>query len=163
MKAREQQTASSLDKGHSRVESRQLTSTTALNDYLDWPGVGQVFQVERQRTIRGQTTTEIAYGITSLSRDRADAAKLLALIRDDWGIENSLHYVRDVTFGEDTCRVRTGHAFRTWPRSATWSSPCSTRPASRTKPPPYDDTPQNPKKPSPSSADHPKKIERPWG
>lgn len=69
-----------------------------------------MFQVERQRTIRGQTTTETAYGITSLSRDRADAAKLLALVRGHWGIENRLHHVRDVTLGEDACRVRTGHA-----------------------------------------------------
>ncbi len=99
-----------MDKGHGRVETRKLTSTTALNDYLDWPGVAQVFQVERQRTVRGQTTTEIAYGITSLSRDRADAAKLLALVRGHWGIENGLHHVRDVTLGEDACRVRTGHA-----------------------------------------------------
>jgi len=105
----EQQTASSLDKGHGRVETRQLTSSTALNGYLDWPGVQQVFCIERTRTIRGQTTTEIAYGITSLPRDRADAAKLLALARGHWGIENRLHYVRDVTFGEDACRVRTGH------------------------------------------------------
>lgn len=110
MKADEQQTASSLDKGHGRVETRKLTSTTALNGYLDWPGVQQVFRVERQRTIRGQTTHEIAYGITSLPRDRADAAKLLGLVRGHWGIENGLHHVRDVTLGEDACRVRTGHA-----------------------------------------------------
>ena len=109
MRTREQQTAWSLDKGHGRVESRQLTSTTALNGYLDWPGVQQVFQVQRTRTIHGQTTTETAYGITSLPRDRADAAKLLDLVRGHGGIENRLHHVRDVTFGEDACRVRTGH------------------------------------------------------
>ncbi len=97
MKQQEQQATSSLGKGHGRVETRRLTSTTALNGYLDWPGVQQVFQVERQRTIRGQTTTEIAYGITSLSRDRADAEKLMALTRGHWGIENRLHHVRDVT------------------------------------------------------------------
>jgi len=55
--------------------------------------VGQVFQVERTRTIKGATTREIAYGITSLSSDQADAAELLKLVRDHWGIENRLHHV----------------------------------------------------------------------
>ena len=109
MRVEEQQAASSSDKGHGRVESRQLTSTTTLNGYLNWPGVGQAFRIERTRTIHGQATDEVAYGITSLSRDRADAAKLLDLARGHWGIENGLHHVRDVTFGEDACRVRTGH------------------------------------------------------
>ena len=109
MKAEEQQTASSCDKGHGRVETRTLTSTTALNGYLDWPGVAQVFQIERTRTILGQTTHEVAYGITSLSRDQAEAAQLLGLVRGHWGIENRLHHVRDQTLGEDACRVRTGH------------------------------------------------------
>jgi len=81
-----------------------------LNRYLGWPGVRQVFQVKRTRTIHGQATSEVVYGITSLPRDRADATTLLQLTRDHWGIENRLHYVRDVTFGEDACRVRTGHA-----------------------------------------------------
>jgi predicted transposase YbfD/YdcC len=53
---------------------------------------------------------EAVYGITSLRRDAADAAALLALVRGHWGIENGLHYVRDVTLGEDACRVRTGNA-----------------------------------------------------
>ena len=55
-------------------------------------------------------TTEIAYGITSLPRDGADAARLLKLVRRHWGIENRLHYIRDVTLGEDACRVRSGPA-----------------------------------------------------
>lgn len=56
------------------------------------------------------TTTEVVYGITSLPRGRADAARLLALARGHWGVENRLHYVRDVTLGEDACRVRSGAA-----------------------------------------------------
>lgn len=99
-----------MDKGHGRLERRTLTSTAALNAYLDWPAVGQVFRLERVRTAGGATTTEVAYGITSLTREQADAGRLLALTRDHWGIENRLHYVRDETLGEDRCRVRKGDA-----------------------------------------------------
>jgi hypothetical protein len=98
------------DKGHGRREVRRLTSSTALAGYLDWPGVQQVFRVERERTCGGQTTCEVAYGLTSLPRARASAARLLELNRGHWRIENQLHYVRDVTLGEDACRVRSGAA-----------------------------------------------------
>lgn len=64
----------------------------------------------RERTSGGKTTREVVYGITSLSRTQADAARLLALMRGHWGIENRLFWVRDMTFGEDACRVRTGAA-----------------------------------------------------
>ena len=53
---------------------------------------------------------EVAHGITSLRPERADAARLLEVVRDHWRIENCLHYVRDVTLGEDACRVRKGSA-----------------------------------------------------
>ena len=56
--------------------------------------------------VGSETTVEVAYYITSLGRDRADAARLGRLIRSHWGIENRLHHVRDVTFGEDASRVR---------------------------------------------------------
>lgn len=72
--------------------------------------MGQVFRVERRRTLGGKTTVEVAYGLTSLTPEQADPTKLLALTRGHWGIENSLHYVRDVTLGEDACRVRSGSA-----------------------------------------------------
>jgi predicted transposase YbfD/YdcC len=85
---------------------RTLISTTILNGYKDWPGLAQVFRLTRERTTAGKTTTEVAYGLTSLPRERADARRLLGLARRHWGIENSLHYVRDVTLGEDGCRVR---------------------------------------------------------
>ncbi len=87
-----------------------MTSTTLVNDYLNWPDVGQVFELERVRVVGGKTSVEVVYGITSLKRERADAARLLGLARGHWGIENGLHLVRDVTLGEDACRVRTGSA-----------------------------------------------------
>ena len=52
----------------------------------------------------------MAYRITSLKPEQADAARLLELDRGHWGIENGLHHVRDVTLGEDACRVRSGNA-----------------------------------------------------
>lgn len=70
----------------------------------------QVCRLTRQRTIKGQTSIEIVLAITSLTRVRAHAEKLLALTRQHWSIENRLHYVRDVSMGEDACRVRSGHA-----------------------------------------------------
>ena len=51
--------------------------------------------------MKGKTTVEVVHGITSLSRERADAARLLGLTRGHWGIENGSHYRRDVTLGED--------------------------------------------------------------
>lgn len=100
-----------MDKGHGRFERRTLTTTVALNTYLDWPGVGQVCRVVRERTIRGEKTTETAYYVTSLPRRRAAAGRLLELIRDHWGaIENGVHWVRDATLDEDRCRICTGHA-----------------------------------------------------
>jgi predicted transposase YbfD/YdcC len=60
--------------------------------------------------VNGQTTVEVIYGITSLAAEKASAQRLLGLARGHWGIENKLHYVRDVTLGEDGCRVRKGSA-----------------------------------------------------
>lgn len=97
-----------MDKGHGRTEIRRLTSTTALNDYLDWPDVGQVFELERVRVLKGKTEVEVVYGISSLGRGRADAADLLGRVRGHWGIENRVHGVRDETLGEDRCRARKG-------------------------------------------------------
>jgi hypothetical protein len=108
----ERHKASQTDKGHGRLEKRTLTTTAALNQgYLDWPHLGQCFQLVRQRTLHGQTTSQTSYGITSLTPDQADARQLLRLVRGHWSVE-SLFWVRDVTFGEDDCRARTGAAPR---------------------------------------------------
>jgi predicted transposase YbfD/YdcC len=107
-------TASTLDHKHGRLERRTLTTSRLLNDYVDWPHLGQVFKLERAVTHRrsGQTTLEIAYGVTSLTPTEASPARLLHLIRRHWSIENQLHYPRDVTLGEDRCRLRMGCAAR---------------------------------------------------
>ena len=106
----ERQRASQFSKAHGRLERRTLISTTALNDYVEWPDLQQCFKLVRERTVRGKTTCETVFGITSLSRDKADAQRLLKLTRMHWAIENSVFYVRDVSLGEDACRVRSGAA-----------------------------------------------------
>jgi hypothetical protein len=93
-----------------RQEERTLRVSTLLNDYLDWPHVAQVCTIERVVTRHGRTTCETGYAITSLRPDQADAARLAVIWRGHWGIENRLHWVRDVTFDEDRSQIRTGHA-----------------------------------------------------
>ena len=68
-----------------RWERRRLWTSTALNEYLDWPGLGQVCCVERVRRHRGRETVERAYAITSLPPERADAARLLKIWRGGTG------------------------------------------------------------------------------
>jgi len=87
---------------------RTIRTTSRLNDYLDWPEVGQVGRLERVVKEKGQERREVAYAITSVSPVEAGAETLLAWWRGHWGIENRLHYVRDVTLGEDASRIRTG-------------------------------------------------------
>jgi predicted transposase YbfD/YdcC len=108
------ETATRVNKGHGRIERRVLTSSSMLNDYLDWPYVKQVFKLERRfvHVKTGQVTTQVTYGLTSLSRVQAGPERLLHLMRTYWGIENGLHYRRDVTMGEDRCRLRIGCAAR---------------------------------------------------
>jgi predicted transposase YbfD/YdcC len=102
--------ATTENRGHGRLEWRALTLTTALSDFLTWPGHQQVFQVVRTRTNRrtGEVSGETVYGITSLPPTRADAACVLDRVRNHWIIENASHHVRDVTFAEDHSQVRTG-------------------------------------------------------
>lgn len=70
----------------------------------------QVCRLTRTTWRDGKEHFEVEYALTSVSRSRADAARLLALWRGHWGIENRVHHVRDVTFGEDASRIRTASA-----------------------------------------------------
>jgi predicted transposase YbfD/YdcC len=101
--------------GHGRYETRTLTTSSMLKDFLDWPYLEQVFKLEyRVRHLKtGQVQTQTHYGLTSLAAAEASPERLLALKRQYWGIENRLHYRRDVSLHEDRCRLRSGHAART--------------------------------------------------
>ena len=96
---------------HGRIETRRIWVTAALNDYLDFPHVGQAFVIERERIEKktGKQSSELAYGITSRPPEQADAQRVLETNRHHWCIENSCHYVIDWNFDEDRSRIRTGH------------------------------------------------------
>ena len=100
--------AETVSSGHGRIEYRYLTLSSQLNDYLDWPHLGQVFRLQRvvhhQKT--GKITYQVIFGITSLSAEDCSPERLMRLMRQHWHIENRLHYVRDVSFHEDDCRIR---------------------------------------------------------
>jgi predicted transposase YbfD/YdcC len=102
--------AETVEKEHGRLEVRRLTATREIVPYLAWPGLAQVCRIERTRERAGKTSCEVVYAITSLTREQAGPAALLALARQHWAVENSLHWRRDVTLNEDYSRVRSGAA-----------------------------------------------------
>jgi predicted transposase YbfD/YdcC len=101
--------ARTVESGHGRrTEQRELVASTDLTGYLDWPGAQQVFRLERTWREHGQTKRTLRYGITSLTPQQADPARLLALHRGHWTLENRLHRRKDVTFGEDASLIHVG-------------------------------------------------------
>jgi predicted transposase YbfD/YdcC len=104
--------AASYDKGHGRLERRRLERSAALSGYLAWPDAQQVLRrtCRRVSATTGEISEEATYGVTSLPPAAATPDQLEALWRGHWTIENKVHYVRDVTMGEDACQVRVGHA-----------------------------------------------------
>jgi len=97
-----------IDKGHGRLETRAIITSAEVVPHLEWPGAAQVARIWRERRIGDKVSTEIAYIVTSLDAAEASPERLLALVRDHWGIENRLHHVRDVSMDEDRCRSRVG-------------------------------------------------------
>lgn len=98
-----QMTAHTTEKIHGRLEQRTLTVMADDTDYLRWPGVRQLFKLDRRvsNLNTGETRLDTVYGITSRPPEQASAEQLLAWTRSYWGIENGLHYRRDKTLQED--------------------------------------------------------------
>jgi predicted transposase YbfD/YdcC len=105
------ETVTQTCKGHGRLEERTLTVSAQLKDFLDWPYLEQVFKLVRRFTSlkTGKIQEQVVYGCTSLSKDEIFPQRLLQFTRSYWGIENGLHYRRDVTLREDRTRMTKGN------------------------------------------------------
>ena len=100
-----------IEKGHGRIEKRQYWYThdvEGLGTLERWPKLAGMVMCRATRTDQGQTTVEDRYFITSAAHD--DVAKIADAVRAHWQIENGLHWVLDVAFGEDQSRIRSGYA-----------------------------------------------------
>ncbi len=113
--------ASSHDRGHGRSEERHVKAIELPQNSpgqrpggVAFPHARQAVRVVRRRTehATGTTSVEVVYAITSLSPTEASVHDLAKHLRDHWSIENRLHWVRDESFGEDRCHVRTGNGRR---------------------------------------------------
>ncbi len=98
--------AVSLEKGHGRIEEREILTSFRLAGEIEFPHLEQVFRIRRksEEIKTGKQSNQTIYGITSLAVEEFGAEELLELTRKHWGIENGLHYRRDVTFKEDDVR-----------------------------------------------------------
>lgn len=110
-------TAQKVNKGHGRIEIRTITTSEMLDAYAAWPGLAQVYRLEREfqwrrRGVCYKTSHEVEFGITSLARQKASPRQLLEIRRSHWGIETGSHYRRDVTLKEDATRFTIGHGAR---------------------------------------------------
>lgn len=105
------------NKDHGRIEVRKLWATSDIGWFVErkkWKNLQSLIKIESQRTVKGQTSKEYHYYISSLPSDHP--AKLLEYIRGHWGIENSLHWSLDMSFREDERRIRQGNAAENFSR-----------------------------------------------
>jgi len=101
-----------VQKGHGRLETREIWTSTQMNEWFEkeWAGIAQIFRIRRYVKEEEKEREEIVYGFTNLPRKKANARRLLDLNQKHWSVENRLHYRRDVTLGEDACQVRIKNA-----------------------------------------------------
>jgi len=99
-----------IEKNHGRIETRRYWQSTNLDWFQDkplWKGLQSIAMVESIRTVKGKTSIERRFFLSSLP---LDAKKLAKAVRGHWGVENALHWCLDVTFKEDDSRARTRNA-----------------------------------------------------
>ncbi|MEO8972615.1 MAG: ISAs1 family transposase, partial [Ktedonobacteraceae bacterium] len=100
-----EQQAQTAERGHGRLDIRRIRVSSELKGYSDWPGLEQVFEIRRGYRSKGVWKESIRYGVTSLPSTSANPERVLKLKRGHRGIENRLHYVKDVTMGEDRSTI----------------------------------------------------------
>jgi predicted transposase YbfD/YdcC len=103
--------SSSVEKNRGRIEERQVWSCAldwlSTEQLENWVDLKTLICIKSKRTLKGKTTHETRYYITSLP---SRAERLGQIVRSHWGVENKLHWHLDVSFGEDLCKIRTDHA-----------------------------------------------------
>jgi predicted transposase YbfD/YdcC len=100
-----EQQATTMEMAHGRLDIRRIRVSCELKGYSDWPGLEQVFEIRRGWRSKGVWKESVRYGVTSLPAPIALPEHLLKLKRGHWGIENGLHYVKDVSMGEDRSTI----------------------------------------------------------
>lgn len=101
----------SEERGHHRLEKRRVSVGKAPGYFEDWAGATTVIRVERYREYRGEATMQTHWYLSSMEGSAGDFG---ARIRGHWGVENKVHYPKDVTFGEDRSRIRTLPLVQMW-------------------------------------------------
>jgi predicted transposase YbfD/YdcC len=105
------QTICTIDKGHGRIEKRTISICPFNSTQVGWSSITTVICVESQRTTRDKQERETRYYISDLEESATDFARR---IRGYWGVENQVHYCKDVTLGEDKSRIRTEPLPQIW-------------------------------------------------
>ncbi len=100
-----EQHAHTTEKAHGRLDLRSIRVSSELKGYSDWPGLEQVFEIRRCWHSKGVWKEAVRYGVTSLPALNAIPERVLKLKQGHWTIENCLHYVKDVTLGEDKSTI----------------------------------------------------------
>jgi predicted transposase YbfD/YdcC len=110
-----QESVQQINKGHGRIEKRTVSMSRDLSGIPDFPGLQTLIRVESERQVHRANIIEISietrYYVTSLTES---AQRLAERVRGYWGVENKVHYVRDVTQGEDASRIRTSPLVQIW-------------------------------------------------
>lgn len=110
-----QQSVQQINKGHGRIEKRTISMSHQLDGVPEFPGLRTLIRVESERQVYRANIVEVSHEIRYYIASFIDTAQAFAQrIRGYWGVENKVHYVRDVTQGEDACRIRTSPLVQIW-------------------------------------------------